>query len=496
MSQEFVSQFDNKTRAWPFPDKPAREVQLKAIERGYGHQGFAYFLRQRLGKTLVAFAEYTLLREEGKVDWMMVICPNSLKGQWKEAIEEVDPFIPVHIYNSNTKKDTDLFFKKNKRGGVFIINYESMKSFYDEGGWSKFNTLRTYLVADESTKIKDWSAKMAKASVNFADACSYKRLLTGRPKANNNLDLWAQLRFINATNRTHNQHKFTFSVVGGYQGKQIVKDINDDLLKKEIEPHCYIAEDRFIRNFGKCYEPIRRVHLTGTQAQMYKQMHDDLIFSLSDDLSITAPIALTKYLRLQQISSGIAGDEEGKQHNIVSPSSNPRIDMVKEIIEDEIDGKVIIICRFKLSIYNIVEELEKEGIKCLTFHGGMSTSAVETLKYKFNNDTDYKVLVAQSQVLSFGHTLPGPDCMPCEDVIFFENTFSLLDRIQCESRPEKFERGSTISYWDLACSKMDKYMLEALIRKEEGSLALMDYSRSYGIMPTGEAQLKEIYGAR
>ena len=149
----------------------------------------------------------------------------------------------------------------------------------------------------------------------------YKRILTGRPTANNNLDIWAQLRFIGATPRNYYQHKFTFCVMGGYRGRTIVKNINTELLQKELEPISYIAGDEYVKGFVKIYEPLRAVKLTSDLQKLYKKMEDELIFSLSGDIDITAPIALVKYLRLQQISSGIAGDPNGVQHNLLLDKS-------------------------------------------------------------------------------------------------------------------------------------------------------------------------------
>lgn len=465
---------------WPFPDKPAREVQLKALEKSRNKEGFAFFMRQRLGKTLTAYAEFINLRDAGEVDWLFVISPNSIKQQWVDAIEEVDLYQPILVYESQSKSKIDHFFKKNKKGGVIIINYESMKTFMAEEKWHLINTLRTYVVADESTKIKEPTKKSSKACLEFASLCLYRRILTGRPTANSNADIWSQLKFINCTDRNYYQHKYTFCIHGGYQGRQIVKNINTDMLQAEIAPHCYIAEDKYIKGFEKIYEPLRQVMLLEDQKRQYKSMEDDLLVELGD-VEITAPIALTKYLRLQQISSGIAGDIDGIQHNIVDPAYNPRITIVKDILENEIDHKVIIVCRFRLSITNLEDQLTKQGYKIVKLVGGMKPQEIEQQKKLFNEDDEYNILLAQIQVLSYGHTLTGSELMPCDSMIFFENNFSLLDRAQSESRCEKMERDIPISYYDMFASKMDRAIVQALIRKEEASLALMGYARNYGI---------------
>ena len=467
-------------KIWPFPEKPARDVQIEALKAAEGKFGFCFFMRQRLGKTLTAYAEFTNLRNSNHVDWMFIICPNSLKEQWKDAIEEVNLFEHIFVYQSTNKSKAERFFHKKRTTGVIIINYESMKRFLEEGGWTKIDPLRTYCVADESTKIKDPGTKTAKACLQFGSMCAYTRVLTGKPTANSNADIWAQLQFAKATRRNYTNHKFTFCLHGGYQGRQVVKNINTDLLQEEMAPYCYIAPDKYIKGFEKVYEPLRRVQLSPDQQKQYRTMEDALVLELANDVNITAPIALVKYLRLQQISSGVAGDPNGQQHNLIDPFDNPRIRTVREILDDEVDGKCIIVCRFRLSVDNLVRVLEADGHRVVTLTGGMTNEQIEKNKAEFNG-VGADVLIAQLQVLSFGHTLPGPDHFPCKDMIFYENDFSLINRMQCESRPEKYERKIAISYWDMYSSKMDKYIMRRLQQKEDSSLALMNYARSSGL---------------
>jgi len=471
---------------WPFQIKP-REVQLEAIAKGFDKPGFAYFMRQRLGKTWTAFAEYSILRKQGKVDWFFCICPNSLKEQWQEQIEVVNQFIPIDVYLASNKKKTKNYFTKNKRGGVFIINYESLQSFVDDfTNDPMFSPQRVYLVADESTKIKDPSAKMTKAAHALAELCAYNRVLTGKPYANSNADLWGQLKFARATELNFYQHKHRYCTMGGYMGRQTVKNINTTHLKESMAPFSYIAPDKYIKGFEKVYEPMRRVHLTGQLESQYKQMEDDLVLALSSDVKITAPIALTRYLRLQQISSGVAGDIEGQQHNLVDPFHNPRIKVVREILDNEVEHKCIIAARFVLSIKNLKRVLEGDGHKCAIIMGDehMRTMGlnIQEEKRKFNSD-ECDVLIGQLQSLAYGHTLPGNKDNPCDSMIFYENDFSLLNRSQCESRPENADNQIPISYYDLFASKMDKYLVNSFVKKEDASLRLMGYARKHGIRP-------------
>jgi len=217
-------------------------------------------MRQRLGKTLTAFAEYKMLWKVGEVKWFVLLCNNSLKAQWRDAIEEVDQYEPVLVYNSQRKAAVDHFLQHTqKTGGTIILNYESAKTFMEAGYWLKIDPLKTYLAADESTKIKGHSLSSTKACLELASFCAYTRILTAKPTGNSNNDLWSQLKFIGATSRNYHQHQFTFTRMGGWQGRQALYNINEDQLRAEIAPHCYIAPDKYITGFKRIYEPLRNL---------------------------------------------------------------------------------------------------------------------------------------------------------------------------------------------------------------------------------------------
>ena len=54
MQQSFLDD-DGNIHYWPFETITAREVQLRALSKGFGKQGFAYFMRQRTGKTWTTY---------------------------------------------------------------------------------------------------------------------------------------------------------------------------------------------------------------------------------------------------------------------------------------------------------------------------------------------------------------------------------------------------------------------------------------------------------
>ena len=77
-------------------------VQLEAITRANGRRGFAFFMEMGLGKTLTVLTEFRALRMCGKVERLVVICPNSFKSGWADETRSIGPGSTAVIYESSS----------------------------------------------------------------------------------------------------------------------------------------------------------------------------------------------------------------------------------------------------------------------------------------------------------------------------------------------------------------------------------------------------------
>jgi hypothetical protein len=83
------------------------------------------------------------------------------------------------------------------------------------------------------------------------------------------------------------------------------------------------------------------------------------------------------------------------------------------------------------------------------------------------------VMVGQTKAVKYGHQLMGSPANPCLHTLFYENTYSLDDRSQCEERNRGVgQRGQTtiIDFWS---SSQDRAIAQALVRKEGIFAAVM-----------------------
>jgi hypothetical protein len=112
--------------------------------------------------------------------------------------------------------------------------------------------------------------------------------------------------------------------------------------------------------------------------------------------------------------------------------------------------------------------------------GLMEPGQLEANKARFNSDACMQPFIASSSVLKFGHTLIGTPANPCNNVVFVENTYSLLTRSQAEDRAHRWgATADAITYWDIICSPIDRTMVSALKRREDLAQALLKALKGY-----------------
>ena len=123
----------------------------------------------------------------------------------------------------------------------------------------------------------------------------------------------------------------------------------------------------------------------------------------------------------------------------------------------------------------LLDQLASYG--CSKLIGGMASDEVSAEKSAFNCTGGNKVLVSQLSVGGIGHTLTGgTGDSRCSSTVFFENSFSLGDRIQSEARNYRIGQDRAVVYYDLISSPIDRKVIKALQSKKDLVRALIDRS--------------------
>ena len=154
-----------------------------------------------LGKTLSVLATFQYMCETSEVEFLLVVCPNSLTRNWvREAGHWTKDVRLAQL--PQAKKERGVFLQALLKGDLelydgLVINYESLrlKDVYPQ--LTQFVAKRkVWLCLDESQRAKNPTSKTFMALKAIAPLCKRRVLLSGTPVPRDITDIWAQMLLI------------------------------------------------------------------------------------------------------------------------------------------------------------------------------------------------------------------------------------------------------------------------------------------------------------
>jgi len=436
------------------------QVQLEALKMAKGRRGFAYFMEMGLGKTAVVYAEFLNLFMNDEVEMLVIFCPNSLKQVWEDEAHKWGVKLSITLWPKRLNP-------KNENA-ILVINYEALLGKRYEYLLNLLKEKRCYVALDESIHVKNPQAKRTRILIDLCKRATVVRSLSGAPIVKSALDIWGQLRVLGHLSGT-NPFAFRnrFCVMGGYMGKQIVGTRNEAELSEILNKYSFRAKKSDWTDLPEQLYTNRHYQLSPIQSQLYNTMLADFVIQIKDTI-VTAPMAITQSMKLQQISSGFIFDEESKIHYI--GGEIPKLTILDEII-NEIRGKVIIFCFYKPTINILMKKYPDAAV----IRGGMKPDEIKEQKENFNTGS-VNVLIAQLTAGKYGHTLLGDQINnPCNTNIFYENTYDLDARIQAEARNHRHGQRHVVTNIDLIGTKLDTVIIDSLRKKLNIGESIIQY---------------------
>lgn len=245
--------------------------------------------------------------------------------------------------------------------------------------------------------------------------------------------------------------------MGGYMNKQPIYWRNMDDLKRRVHS-CAIrkTKDECLDLPDKLYQVVH-IDMTDEQAEIYLKLKQDFIYEFKD-VTVTAPIMLTRLMRFSQITAGFTKDVEGIEHEF---KVNPKVDWLVEFISElPLTAKVVVFCRFRREISMVESALSSAFIGHTSVHGGID-DRIERVK-KFNEDEETRVFIGQLQTTGMGINLTAASYC-----VFMSNSYSYGERVQAEDRTHRIGQTRNVTYIDiLARNTVDVGIHRALKKKE------------------------------
>jgi SNF2 family DNA or RNA helicase len=473
--------------------RPMWNHQVTALRMAENRENLGLLFEQGTGKTRTCIE---ILRRKyakhGRVLKTLILAPIVVCENWKREFalySKVNPNDIIVLTGSGASRVRQFINWAGEdlsRNKIFITNYHAT------GIGDLYNLMLKYnfevVICDESQKLKNPSGKMAKAVAVIADKSKYSYILSGTPILNSPMDLFMQYRILDK-GATFGKNFFSFRAAycidknagrqntQGYFPKWEVREEMYPILQAKIQASSMRVLKKDCLDLPPLVRQEIEVELSPQQKRMYNEMKKEYL-AFVDDLeksdkprTVTAQIAATKALRLQQIVSGYAQTE---QDGVVKIEDVPRLSALSDLLEDlTLQHKIIVWAVFKENYRMIGELCDKLGIEWTELTGENTTRQKEENIDSFRKDPKIRVLVANP-----GAGGVGVNLVEASYAIYYSKGFSLEADLQSEARNHRggSEIHEKITRIDLvARGTIDELINEALSKKQNVSEQILTW---------------------
>ena len=458
---------------YPYKTKPY-EHQRNALNESAEKNNWAYFMEMGTGKTKVTIDNIAFLYLQRKITSVLIIAPKSVYTNWETEIQIHMPEVLKHsIYKWNIDKPKD-FHKLNESKDlkIFLINVEALstkRGFEACADYLKKNKLN-FVALDESTTIKNRSAKRTKNILGLGKLSHIKRILTGSPITKSPLDLFTQCAFLSLQLLGFGSYlafrnryaEMTDIPVGSGRFISVPKYYKklEELEEKMKTFSTRIRKDQCLDLKPKVRSK-RYIELDGEGKKIYERLKHHAL-AIVEDSTISFSNKLTEIIKLHQVCNGFTKNDDGDLIQL----HKSKLNALDEILE-EIDGKVIIWANYLYNIHEIknflIDKYGPESTVCI--FGEVSVADRKKAVERIQKDPATRFLVGNPTTGGFGLTLTA-----CTTVVYYSNNYNLEVRMQSEDRAHRMGQKGTVVYIDIvAKGTLDEAIMKSLTSK--GKLA-------------------------
>lgn len=443
--------------------------QLDHLNQNAHKKNWGLLWEQGTAKTKPIIDTICLLYANDRADGLLVVAPPGVERNWNT--DEIPEHMPqqfrdecrVEVFNTKKKGTKDHKWRMESilehRGlAILLISYNGYMTDAGKKVVKDFlRKRRAMFVLDEAHNIKSPGAKRTLALCRMAPLATHRRILTGTPVAQGPFDIYSQIRFLD-------QDFWKRKGIGGavefrqYFGEWLTRDEvkrrlgydpgYDKLIRyRNIEQlNEWLSEisDRYTKDQvldlpDKLYQK-RYIEMSPLQRRLYEQMEEELRVEIRKGEIVEGQLPIVKLLRLQQILCNYLPTEDDEEPTVRLEGTNPRIQAM-EAIRDQTSHPCIVWARFRDDINQLMDLLGDEAVR---YDGAVDDDEAELNKKKFQSG-DAKWFVGTAAKGG-----PGLTLTQAKTVVYYSNSFKLIDRLQSEDRAHRAGMDANpVNYIDL-----------------------------------------------
>ena len=434
-----------------YSHRPPLEHQKEAIQKLVENKKFILADDMGLGKTTSTI----IAALESGTKKVLIICPATLKINWKREIEN---YSDKSIYIAESKNfSTEADF--------VIINYDIIKNFHDpkkKGESQILDANFDLVVVDEAHYIKNGAAQRTKLINDIVKSVDRLWLLSGTPMTSRPIDYYNLLNLVDSPT-ARNWMAYVIRYCQGYQfnagGRKIwnvtgasnleeLRDRTSGTILRRLKEDVLDLPDKiitpvYLRLKSKNYEEVM-----GEYYDWYDKNPDE---------SKSLTVQFTKLTKVRQIIA----DEKISQ----------TIELAENIIEQ--GKKVIIFCNFTDSLNKIVEHFGKISVK---LDGSMSKPNRQHSVDEFQDNEKVRVFVSNLKAGGVGITLTA-----AEAVIFNDISFVPSDMAQAEDRAYRYgQKNNVLIYYPIFDNSIEAVIYDMVNAKKQVISTVMGDNQDNG----------------
>ncbi len=340
-----------------------------------------------LGKTIQAIGAAELLRREMGIRKALIVCPTSLKYQWKTEIEKFSEATVNVVEGMQTKR---------------ILQYETDESFFQIVSYNAVANDAEHirqmdvelLIIDEAQRIKNFRTKV---SIQLKKVQTpYCFVLTGTPIENKLEELYAVTQFVDQY-KLPPLYRFLdrYQILGdtgqilGYKNlKEISATLSDCLIRRH--------KKEVLKQLPKRMDKILFVPMTQQQKSIHSELADNVARIVA------------KWRRMHFLS------EKDRLHLILSLSQmrmvcdstyildqqtrfDTKIDELVCIFEEALadpEQKIVIFSQWERMTRLVAQELDSRDVGYASLHGSIRSADRADLLTRFRDDPDCRVFLS------------------------------------------------------------------------------------------------------
>jgi SWI/SNF-related matrix-associated actin-dependent regulator 1 of chromatin subfamily A len=448
-----------------YSNRPPLSHQQEAIQKLVENKKFILADDMGLGKTTSTI----IAALETGAKKILIICPATLKINWKREIENYT--------------DRSIFIAESKNFSTehdfVIINYDIIKNFHDVKDKKNSKILDAnfdLVVVDEAHYIKNAQAQRTKLINHFVKDIDRLWLLTGTPMTSRPIDYYNLLSLVDSP-VAKNWMAYVIRYCNGFQFQAGPRKVWNVMGATNLEELRDRTSSTILRRLKENVLDLPDKIITPVYLRLKSKNYEEIMgeyydwYDKNPEESKSLTVQFSKLTKVRQV--------------IADEKISHTIELAENIIEQ--DKKVVIFCNFTDSLNIIVEHFGKSAVK---IDGSMSKEHRQHSVDEFQDNPKIKVLVGNIKAAGVGITLTSG-----ESVIMNDLSFLPSDHAQAEDRCYRYgQKNNVLVYYPIFENTVEGVIYDIINAKKQVIATVMGDTQNTA--DTAEEILKKINDLR